>query len=64
MSRLEKARSKKYCKKRYKTICRFIFLIIMIITTTASVLLIDYRINNLLDDDSKDNLIQYVINIF
>lgn len=63
MSRLEKTLNDKNSKKRYKTICRIVFIFLMIIITTSSIFMIDYRINELLGDDSKNNLMKY-INIF
>ena len=64
MSRLEKIQKEKYSKKKSKTICRVIFLFFMLIITISSVLLIDYRINEVLDNDSKFNLTKYLIDIF
>lgn len=64
MSRLEKYEKEKYSKKKYKTICRFIFMFMMLVITTSSILLIDYRINEVLDTDSKNNIIKYIIDIF
>ena len=64
MSRLEKIRKEKYNKKKSKIICRLIFLFLMIIITTSSVLLIDYRINEVLEKDSKFNLTKYLMDIF
>lgn len=64
MSRLEKIKKEKHSKKKSKTICRVIFLFLMLIITISSVLLIDYRINEVLDNDSKFNLTKYLIDIF
>ena len=64
MSRILKKQTKKYSKKKINVICRVIFIFLMIIITTSSVLLIDYRINEVLGDDSKFNLTQYLIDIF
>ena len=64
MSRLEKTRKDKYYKKKSKTICRVIFLFLMIIITISSVLLIDYRTNEILGKDSKFNLTECLMNIF
>lgn len=64
MSRLEKTRKEKYYKKKGKTICRVIFLFLMIIITISSILLIDYRTNEILGKDSKFNLTEYLIDIF
>lgn len=64
MSRLEKIRKEKYNKKKSKTICRVIFLFLMIIITIGSVLLIDYRTNEILGKDSKFNLTECLMNIF
>ena len=63
MSRLEKTLNNKNGKKKYKTIFRIVFIFLMIIITTSSIFLIDYRINNFLEDDSENNLMKY-INIF
>lgn len=64
MSRIQKKQKEKYSKKNINVICRVIFIFLMIIITTSSVLLIDYRINEVLDDDSKFNLIQYIRDMF
>lgn len=64
MSRLEKYKKEKYSKKKYKTICRFIFMFVMLVITTSSILLIDYRINEVLDTDSKNDIIKYILDIF
>lgn len=64
MSRLEKTRKEKYNKKKSKTICRVIFLFLMIIITVSSILLIDYRTNEVLGKDSKFNLTECLIDIF
>ena len=63
MSRLEKTLNDKNCKKKSKSICRIMFMFIMIIITVGSIFLIDYRVNEVLGDDSKNNLIKY-LNIF
>lgn len=64
MSRLEKSQKEKYSKKKYKTICRVIFIFMMLVITTSSILLIDYRINEVLDTDSKNNITKYIMDIF
>ena len=64
MSRLERNQKEKYSKKKYKIICRVIFLFLMLIVTGSNILLIDYRINKVLDNDSKNNLTKYIIDIF
>lgn len=64
MSRLERNKKEKYSRKKYKTICRVVFLFLMLIVTGSSILLIDYRINKVLDNDSKNNLTKYIIDIF
>lgn len=64
MSRLEKSKKEKCSKKKYKIICRFVFMFMMLAIATASVLLVDYRINEVLDNDSKNNIIKYIMNIF
>ena len=63
MSRLEKTLNDKNCKKKSKSICRTMFMFIMIIITVGSIFLIDHRVNEVLGDDSKNNLIKY-LNIF
>ena len=63
MSRLEKTLNDKNCKKKSKSIYRTMFMFIMIIITVGSIFLIDYRVNEVLGDDSKNNLIKY-LNIF
>ncbi|WP_343344006.1 hypothetical protein [Terrisporobacter petrolearius] len=64
MSRLEKSKKEKCSKKKYKTICRVVFMFMVLAITTASILLVDYRINEVLDNDSKNNIIKYIMNIF
>lgn len=64
MSRLERIQKEKSSKKKYKTVCRIIFLFLMLIITSSSILLIDYRVNEVLDDDSKSNLTKYIMGIF
>ena len=64
MSRLERIQKEKSSKKKYKTVFRVIFLFLMLIITSSSILLIDYRANELLDDDSKSNLTKYIMDIF
>ena len=64
MSRLERIQKEKSSKKKYKTVCRVIFLFLMLIITISSILLIDYRANEVLDDDSKGNLTKYIMDIF
>ena len=64
MSRLERKKNERCFKQKYKTICRVIFLFIMLIITSSSILLIDYRINELLDDDSKNSIREYIIDNF
>ncbi|MCC3867584.1 hypothetical protein [Terrisporobacter mayombei] len=64
MSRLEKSKKEKYSKKKYKTICRMIFMFMMLVITTSSILIIDYRINEVLDNDSKNDIIKYIMDIF
>ena len=64
MSRLERIQKEKSSKKKYKTGCRVIFLFLMLIITSSSILLIDYRANEVLDDDSKSNLTKYIMDIF
>jgi len=64
MSRLEKSKKEKCSKKKYKTICRVVFMFMMLVITTTSILLIDYRINEVLDNDSKNNIIKYIMDIF
>ena len=64
MSRLEKSKKEKCSKKKYKTICKVVFMFMMLVITTTSILLIDYRINEVLDNDSKNNIIKYIMDIF
>ncbi|MEW9079023.1 hypothetical protein [Terrisporobacter glycolicus] len=64
MSRLEKSKKEKCSKKKYKIICRVVFMFMMLVITTTSILLVDYRINEVLDNDSKNNIIKYIIDIF
>ena len=45
MSRLEKIKNEKILKKKYKSVCRKIFMLTMILLTVSSIFLIDYRIN-------------------
>ena len=63
MSRLEKKLNKKLQKKKYGILYKVVFLFIMIIITAGSILISDYRMNEMLQDDSKDSLIKY-LNIF
>lgn len=63
MSRLERNKNKKLERKKYRLMCEVVFLFVMIIITMGSVLIADYRMNDMLQDDSKDNLIKY-LNIF
>ena len=60
MSRLEKIKNEKILKKKYKSVLRKIFMLTMIILTVSSIFLIDYRINKILDNDSKNNLMKYL----
>ncbi|MEF2902362.1 MAG: hypothetical protein U0N84_13065 [Terrisporobacter sp.] len=60
MSRLEKIKNEKILKKKYKSVCRKIFMLTMILLTVSSIFLIDYRINKILDNDSKNNLMKYL----
>ncbi len=60
MSRVEKTKLKKVSKKRYKSVCKKLFMIIMMFITIINIFLIDYRINKLLGVDSKNNLIKYI----
>ena len=60
MSRLEKIKNEKIFKKKYKSVCRKIFMLTMILLTVSSIFLIDYRINKFLDNDSKNNLMKYL----
>ena len=64
MSRLERLKKEKCSKKKYNKVYRFIFLFIMITITIGSIFLIDYRVNEVLDDDSKGNLIKSMMDIF
>lgn len=64
MSRLEKSKKEKCSKKKYKTICKVVFMFMMLVITTISILLVDYRINEVLDNDSKNNIIKYIMDIF
>lgn len=64
MSRLEKSKKEKCSKKKYKIICRVVFMFMMLVITTTSILLVDYRINEVLDNDSKNNIIKYIVDIF
>lgn len=60
MSRLEKIKNEKILKKKYKSVCRKIFMLTMILLTVSSIFLIDYRINKILDNYSKNNLMKYL----
>ena len=60
MSRLEKIKNEKILKKKYKSVCRKIFMLTMILLTVSSIFLIEYRINKILDNDSKNNLMKYL----
>ena len=60
MSRLEKIKNEKILKKKYKSVCRKKFMLTMILLTVSSIFLIDYRINKILDNDSKNNLMKYL----
>lgn len=60
MSRLEKIKNEKILRKKYKSVCRKIFMLTMILLTVSSIFLIDYRINKILDNDSKNNLMKYL----
>ena len=60
MSRLEKIKNEKILKKKYKSVCRKIFMLTMILLTVSSIFLIDYRTNKILDNDSKNNLMKYL----
>ena len=60
MSRLEKIKNEKILKKKYKSVCRKIFMLTMILLTVSSIFLIDYRINKILDNDRKNNLMKYL----
>ena len=60
MKRLEKIKNEKIIKKKYKSVCRKIFMLTMILLTVSSIFLIDYRINKILDNDSKNNLMKYL----
>ncbi|WP_455538623.1 hypothetical protein [Terrisporobacter sp.] len=63
MSRLEKKLNRKQSKKKFKLIFRMIFIFSMILITVFSVSLIDYRVNEVLDEPSKNTITNY-INIF
>ena len=60
MSRLEKIKNEKIFKKKYKSVCIKIFMLTMILLTVSSIFLFDYRINKILDNDSKNNLMKYL----
>ena len=64
MSRLERMQKEKSSKNKYKTVCRVIFLFLMLIITISSILLIDYRAHEVLDDDRQGNLTKYIMDIF
>lgn len=64
MSRLERLQKEKYSKNKYKTICRVTFLFLMLIITSCSIILVDYRINEVLDSGSKNELTKYIMDIF
>ena len=53
-------KNEKIFKKKYKSVCRKIFMLTMILLTVSSIFLIDYRINKILDNDSKNNLMKYL----
>ncbi len=60
MSRLEKNLNNKKSKKKYKSICRIVFVFFMMIITVGGIFLIDYRINDMLDEPSKNTLTKYI----
>lgn len=64
MSRLEKNLKNKKSKKKYKSRCRIVFVFFMMIITVGSILLIDYRINDMLDEPSKNTLTKYINTFF
>ena len=64
MGRLENNKTKRYEKKKYKKVCKIIFICLMILITISSILLIDYRANDMLGNDSKNNLIKYLSRVF
>lgn len=64
MSRLENNKTKKCKNKRYKKICKIVFICFMMIITIISILIIDYRSNEMLGNDSKNNIIKYLSSIF
>lgn len=64
MTRLERRKKEKYSKKKYKSICRILFLFLMMTITSSCIFLIDYRINKVLDDDSEDSITKYINDIF
>ncbi len=61
MSRLEKTISEKYCAKKSKSICKVVFMFTMVIIMICGILLIDYRVNEVLGEDSKSTIIKYLI---
>lgn len=64
MSRLERRQREKISRKKYKIVFRVIFFFLILIITSSSILLIDYRANEVLDDDSKNNLTKSIMDIF
>lgn len=60
MSRLEKNLNNKKSKKKYKSIYRIVFVFFMMIITVGGIFLIDYRINDMLDEPSKNTLTKYI----
>ena len=56
MSRVEKTKLKKVSKKRYKSVCKKLFMIIMMFITIINIFLIDYRINKSIELLSDRNL--------
>lgn len=64
MSRLYNNKTKKCKNKRYKKICKIVFICFMMIITISSILIIDYRSNEMLGNDSKNNIIKYLSSIF
>ena len=60
MKKIEKNINNKKSKKKYKSIYRIVFVFFMMIITVGGIFLIDYRINDMLDEPSKNTLTKYI----
>ncbi len=51
-------------KKRYKSLNKIVFIVTMTIILAINILLIDYRMNKILKEDIKYNLLEYIREVF